>query len=151
MNRNFVVRIIDLLSLQLQLRQLDISQVSQLTMQRASSPGPIFQRITRKLTESLNPTVLTLRDQTHLHASHAQSPGLPETHFDLQVVSSRFEGMSLLQRQRKVYDILSEEIAERVHALSMITRTPAEVVRLSAAADRQSSKTATQTHLSPDP
>lgn len=106
-------------------------------MQRASPPGPIFQRITRKLTETLSPTTLNLRDQSHLHATHAQSPKLPETHFDLQVVSSRFEGMSLLQRQRKVYEILSEEIEERVHALSMTTRTPAEAARLSCVAESE--------------
>lgn len=32
----------------------------------------------------------------------------------------------MLERQRSVYSLLSEELAERVHALSMKTQTPSE-------------------------
>lgn len=90
-------------------------------------PGPIYQRMVQKLTEALRPTALKIQDNTRLHASHAQSPGTPETHFDITVVSSTFEGMTLVQRHRKVYSILSEEVRERIHALSMETRTPSEI------------------------
>lgn len=92
-------------------------------------PGPIYQRMMKKLMEALGPTLLTIRDDTHLHASHTQSPGTPETHFDLQIVSTAFEGMSLVQRHRQVYSILEEEISQQVHALSMMTRTPTEMAR----------------------
>lgn len=88
--------------------------------------GPMYTRIVRKLTDGLRPVSLTLRDQSHLHAHHAQSPKRPETHFDVHIVSSTFEGMSLLQRQRKVFDVLHEEMLGEVHALSMTTRTPTE-------------------------
>lgn len=90
------------------------------------TPGPIYERIVQKLTDGLNPTELTLRDQSHLHAHHAQSPNRPETHFDLHIVSTDFEGMPIVQRQRKVFEILSEEMSNDIHALSMTTKTPDE-------------------------
>lgn len=89
-------------------------------------PGPLHARITQKLTAALRPTALTLVDESHLHAGHAESPGLPETHFKLEVVSAAFEGQTLVQRHRRVYALLAEEMSDRVHALSLRTRTPAE-------------------------
>ncbi len=88
--------------------------------------GPIQARIVQKLTDSLKPTRLVVKDQSHLHAKHEQSPKLPETHFDVLIVSDSFTGLKLRERHRKVYDILADEITERVHALSMKTRTSVE-------------------------
>lgn len=89
--------------------------------------GPIYTRIMQKLTAALRPVSIHLNDESHLHAGHKESPGLPETHFKLEVVSEVFEGMPLLQRQRKIYSILSEELQDRVHALSMKTKAPSEI------------------------
>lgn len=96
-------------------------------MSAIARPGPIYQRMSRKIMDALHPTSLVIRDDTHLHASHAQSPGLPETHFNVDIVSSAFEGQSLVARQRRIYTLLAEEMSERIHALSMTTRTPTEV------------------------
>lgn len=92
----------------------------------ASMAGPIQTRIVRKLTEHLRPIRLVVKDQSHLHAKHEQSPRLPETHFDVTVVSDAFSGLKLRERHQRVYAILADELAERVHALSMKTRTPVE-------------------------
>lgn len=113
---------------------LEASKLS-LTMATAvSQKGPFYVRMTRKLEAALKPSRLLLRDESHLHAGHRESPGLPETHFALEVVSDEFKGLSLLQRQRKVYGLLQEELKERVHALSMKTRTVAEDVKVETAA-----------------
>eukprot|EP00177_Eucheuma_denticulatum_P003484 GFKZ01006303.1.p1 GENE.GFKZ01006303.1~~GFKZ01006303.1.p1 ORF type:complete len:114 (-),score=11.62 GFKZ01006303.1:570-911(-) len=96
-------------------------------MSAIARPGPVYQRVTEKLTAALRPTALTLIDETPLHASHPQSPKRPETHFNLQIVSPVFEGLSLIQRQRKVYAILSEELESQIHALSMKTKAPSEL------------------------
>lgn len=88
--------------------------------------GPYYARIVRKLTDALAPSRLVLVDESAQHAGHAGNPGGGETHFNLEVTSASFEGLRLLERQRKVYSILAEEMQERVHALSMKTRTPAE-------------------------
>jgi BolA family transcriptional regulator, general stress-responsive regulator len=92
----------------------------------AASKGAYYTRIVRKLTDALNPTRLVLVDESHKHAGHREAPGLPETHFRLEVASSAFDGVRLLERQRRVYDILQDEMRERVHALSMSTSTPSE-------------------------
>ncbi|MBP2161562.1 stress-induced morphogen [Asticcacaulis solisilvae] len=42
------------------------------------------------------------------------------------IVSSAFEGLSRVARQRRVNTILAEELAGPVHALSIQAKTPAE-------------------------
>lgn len=95
-------------------------------MASISRQGPYYLRITQKLNAALSPTRLVLTDESHLHAGHKESPGLPETHFDLDIVSQSFEGQSMLQRHRHIYSLLKDELDERVHALSMSTKTPKE-------------------------
>lgn len=76
-----------------------------------------------KLKTALNPTFLDLIDESHLHAGHVGANPEGESHFQLVIVSDKFEGVSRVQRQRMVYDILSEEMSGRVHALAMKTLT----------------------------
>lgn len=90
---------------------------------------PIYDRLVRKLTEALRPAALAIRDDTHLHASHAQSPRKPETHFHVYVVSDAFDELSLVERHRRIYSIVGDELSERVHALSITARTPKEAER----------------------
>ncbi len=92
----------------------------------AKSVGPYYSRIVRKLTDAFAPSRLVLVDDSASHAGHAGNPGGGETHFRLEITSSQFEGVRLLERQRQVYNVLSEELEEKVHALSMSTKTPAE-------------------------
>lgn len=48
-------------------------------------------------------------------------------HFDAVIVSSAFNNLSLLERQRKVYAVLEEKILDgEIHALSFKTYTPEE-------------------------
>ncbi|MEJ1995819.1 MAG: BolA family transcriptional regulator [Limibacillus sp.] len=84
------------------------------------------ERIETKLTEALKPTRLSIRDDSHRHQGHAGYKEGGETHFHVEVVSPSFEGLSRVARQRKVYELLSDELAERVHALELVTRTPDE-------------------------
>ncbi|HYD29546.1 MAG TPA: BolA family protein [Azospirillaceae bacterium] len=84
------------------------------------------ERIRDKLTMALQPARLDVVDQSHRHAGHAGSHPDGETHFQVTVVSAAFEGRSRVARQRLVYDLLADELRERVHALSLQTLTPAE-------------------------
>lgn len=83
-------------------------------------------RIERRLREALAPDVLEVKDESHLHAGHAGARDGGESHFRLLIVSSWFEGLSRIARQRAVNDILKEELKERIHALAMRTLTPEE-------------------------
>jgi BolA protein len=87
---------------------------------------PIAERIRTKLTEGLSPVRLEVEDQSHRHVGHAGHDGLGESHFAVTVVSEAFAGLSRVERQRLVYRLLSEEMAERIHALAIAARTPEE-------------------------
>lgn len=84
-------------------------------------------RMERKLKSLLEATVLEIEDVSHLHAGHAAVKGSQgETHFNVKVVSPKFEGLTLLKRHRLVYDALSEELQSGLHALSIVALTPSQ-------------------------
>jgi BolA protein len=90
-------------------------------------PTPSYRRrIEQKLTQRLAPTRLEIEDESHRHAGHAGHRAEGETHFRVSIVSTAFAGLGRVQRQRLVYEILRDELAERVHALAMSTLTPDE-------------------------
>ncbi len=76
-----------------------------------------------KLKNAFTPTVFELEDESYRHAGHAGANPEGESHFQLLIVSEKFEGLNRVQRQRMVYDILAEEMKGRVHALQLKTLT----------------------------
>jgi BolA protein len=89
--------------------------------------GEVQARIRRKLESALAPEKLDVIDESHRHAGHAGARPEGETHFRVEIVSAAFDGKSRVERQRLVYEILAEELKDRVHALALTTRTPGEV------------------------
>ena len=86
----------------------------------------VADRIKDKLTAALSPTRLEVVDESHLHAGHVGARPEGETHFRVEVVAAAFAGQNRVARQRMVNAALAEELADRVHALSMKTLTPEE-------------------------
>ena len=87
----------------------------------------VAETIRVKLTQALAPTRLDIVDDSHRHAGHVGAHHDGETHFTVSIASSAFAGMSRVARQRLVYQLLADELATRVHALSLVTTTPEEV------------------------
>lgn len=85
-------------------------------------------RIKQKLQSTLEPSVLELEDVSYQHAGHAavKDQEEKETHFNLKIVSSKFQGQTLVKRHRMVYDLLAEELQSGLHALSIVAKTPQE-------------------------
>jgi BolA protein len=87
-----------------------------------------------KLTSVFAPVALEIEDQSARHAGHAGATRADgsrgETHFHVRLVSSAFEGLTRVERQRRVYAALKDELAGPVHALSLSALTPAEAGRL---------------------
>lgn len=81
----------------------------------------------KALREALSPLDIALADDSAKHAGHAGARPGGETHYSLRIVSERFEGLSRVARQRLVYQTLSDEFAEGLHALSLDLKTPQEV------------------------
>ena len=82
------------------------------------------QDITAALTARLQPSVLEVQDDSHLHAGHA---GAREgRHFSVVVVSERFTGLTRVARHRLIYDSLNQLIPRGIHALAIDARAPGE-------------------------
>ncbi|MFN8790648.1 MAG: BolA family protein [Bdellovibrionales bacterium] len=79
------------------------------------------QRIENSL-KNLNPELFELENESDQHAG---PPGR-ETHFKLLMVSAAFEGLSRVDRQRQVYDLLKAELQSGLHALTLRLLTPQE-------------------------
>jgi BolA protein len=88
--------------------------------------GVVKTRIAQKLTKALAPAALNVIDESHSHAGHGHHHPDGETHFRVEVVSAAFEGKSLIERHRLVNALLSDELADRVHALAISAKTPHE-------------------------
>ena len=86
----------------------------------------VTDRIRDKLTERFSPSRLEIRDESHRHAGHEGARPEGETHFSVTIVAAAFIGLSRIARQRLVYQTLAEELATRIHALSLITLVPDE-------------------------
>jgi BolA protein len=86
----------------------------------------VADTIREKLTAAFAPQTLTVADESARHAGHAgASPG-GETHFDVRIISEQFQGVSRVERQRRIYAALDAEFRGGLHALSLKAQTPAE-------------------------
>ncbi len=84
--------------------------------------------IRQKLEAAFAPAELVVTDDSDKHAGHSGARPGGETHFSVRLVSDSFEGQSRVERQRRVYAALAEELKpNRVHALALTTLTPAEM------------------------
>ena len=86
----------------------------------------VADKIRGKLTEALSPIELDVIDESARHAGHAGARPEGETHFRVRIVSRTFDGMSRVARQRRVHEILADELSTRVHALSIDAKSPQE-------------------------
>ena len=78
----------------------------------------------RRLEAALNPTSLTLSDDSEQHRGHDGYNPAGESHFSLVIESPLFTGKSRVERQRMVHAALGDLLKERVHALSITVREP---------------------------
>ena len=80
--------------------------------------------IRRELDSALQPDLIEVQDDSHLHAGHA---GASEgRHFTVRIVSPRFAGLTRVARHRLVYDCLGPFIARGIHALAIDAKAPSE-------------------------
>jgi len=90
----------------------------------------VADSIRQKLAAAFTPQSLEVADESHRHAGHAGATrddgSQGETHFHVRLVSAAFEGVSRVERQRRVYAALADELAGPVHALSLTLLAPSE-------------------------
>jgi len=90
----------------------------------------VAETMRAKLVAAFSPLALEIRDDSALHAGHAGAREGGETHFKVHIVSAGFIGKSRVERQRMIYTVLAEELADRVHALALDTRSPGEAAKV---------------------
>ncbi|KDE04300.1 hypothetical protein, variant 1 [Microbotryum lychnidis-dioicae p1A1 Lamole] len=95
-------------------------------------PGPIEASIHEKLTTSLSPSHLSISNDSASHSHHSAmrsiGGGSGETHFTVEIVSERFEGLRAIQRHRLVNNSLKELFQIKgLHALAITAKSPNEV------------------------
>ncbi|HEU4851502.1 MAG TPA: BolA family protein [Telluria sp.] len=79
----------------------------------------------RSLLDKLEPSLVELTDDSHLHVGHAGAAS-GGGHYSLRIVSPRFEGQRLVMRHRLVYDALHEMMKSEIHALTITALAPSE-------------------------
>jgi BolA protein len=78
--------------------------------------------IEQKLLDAFQPPHLDVINESN---NHNVPPG-SESHFKVVIVAKAFEGERLIKRHRLVNAVLSEELAEKIHALALHTYTEKE-------------------------
>lgn len=77
------------------------------------------QRIEAKLTEAFSPVELTVVDDSEAHRGHGGYREGGNTHFNVAIKASAFNGLSRVAAQRLVYGALRSEFDDGVHALAL--------------------------------
>ncbi len=80
----------------------------------------------QKLEASLSPERLEIVDDSESHRGHGGYREGGESHFNMEIVSQAFSGVSRVGRQRMVFEVLKDELAGPVHALSLRCLAPGE-------------------------
>jgi len=78
----------------------------------------LLERFLRAFPESL----IQVEDESHLHVGHAGAAS-GAGHFRVRVIGARFNGLQRIARHRLVYDVVSDWMPARVHALNIIAMT----------------------------
>jgi BolA protein len=91
---------------------------------------PYISRIEMTIASAIEEKLLSAFSPLHLDVinesnNHNVPPG-SESHFKVTIVSKDFENERLIKRHRAVNAVLSEELAEKIHALALHTYTEKE-------------------------
>ncbi len=91
--------------------------------------GPMDTRdlIRLRLDAALAPVFVQIDDESAQHRGHGGAGG--GGHYRVHIISAAFEGLSLLARQRLVYQALAAEMRAAIHAVTMATQTPSEAAQ----------------------
>lgn len=91
----------------------------------SATPTTPIERMRTRLETALAPLECALGDDSALHAGHAGAAS-GGGHYHLRIVSTRFDGLSLVMRHRLVYDCLRDMMHTEIHALAITALAPSE-------------------------
>ena len=91
----------------------------------SSTQDPTVALIEQRLA-ALEPELIQIYDESAEHVGHAGAAS-GGGHYQLIVVSRRFEGQARVARHRLVYQALGDLMQRQVHALAIMALTPEEL------------------------
>jgi BolA protein len=82
------------------------------------------RRLRERLESRFAPQLLTIEDESHLHAGHAGAAG-GQSHFRIRIVAEEFRAHSPVARHRLVYAAVDDLLKTDIHALAIDASAPA--------------------------
>ena len=90
-----------------------------------TSPATRMERIRARLEAALSPVQCVLEDDSASHRGHAGAAS-GGGHYNVRIISSKFEGLRLVMRHRLVYDSVHDMMHNEIHALAIVALAPSE-------------------------
>jgi BolA family transcriptional regulator, general stress-responsive regulator len=84
------------------------------------------EMIRERLLDALEPELVEIEDESHLHAGHAGARD-GRGHFRVTVVAEAFSGQPPLKRHRLVYAALGPLMDTDIHALTIHALAPGDI------------------------
>lgn len=78
--------------------------------------------IYKKLYKKFSPNYLKVENESHLHKNHPQSPKGGNSHFFVEIRSDFFKKLNMVQGHREIFNVLSDEMKNGLHALRIKIR-----------------------------
>jgi BolA family transcriptional regulator, general stress-responsive regulator len=79
----------------------------------------VTKEIEDRLRAAFGPSTLEVVDDSESHRGHAGYQDGGESHFNVRIRASAFEGKSRVQRHRAVHTAIGPELIGRIHALAL--------------------------------
>jgi BolA family transcriptional regulator, general stress-responsive regulator len=97
-----------------------LAMIASLHIRAEDAMTHVHAQIVQILQQALQPQHLHVRDDSHRHAGHAEAGSAKETHFFVHIQGSGIlNGLSRMEQQRRVYQLLAALMPHPIHALSM--------------------------------
>ena len=88
----------------------------------------IIHDIEEKIRHELAPEALEIINESHLHAGHQETfDGTGETHLRIRIVANAFEGLSRIERHRRLNALVTAEMDKGLHAIAIEAKAPSEL------------------------
>lgn len=88
----------------------------------------IEARLKDILEENINCQFLDVTNQSHFHEGHAGSPGTGQSHFKITIISDEFVNQPRVERQRRIYSLITPLFQQGLHAIEVSLYTEKEYV-----------------------
>ena len=77
----------------------------------------------KSILQKLAPDYLEVRDETYLHKGHREASDAEHTHLKI-IISDVFGDIKILEKHRKIKDLISREFNQGLHAVSISFKNP---------------------------